>query len=196
MSSDLPVFPRQTITFSRVKSTDISLAQLPLSGVLSTDPEFDPMVLLMNGEQRERVLFRLLRFRNDLPKTTLYVTLWKVCLSGGWLRMIGERVLGSVMIDVLGSSNMGAWGWGHLGCYSLLLDFVHLHVSLGILHLYGRTTLLHRFAFWTRVFAILSGPSLCIPSQHKNTEFTLSFCIFELFITQKSSIAFGRGESE
>jgi hypothetical protein len=64
----------------------------------------------------------------------------------------------------------------------------------GILHLYARTTLLHCFAFWVRVFTILSGPSLCIPSQHKNTEFAL-FC-FEFFIAQKSSIAFGRGESE
>jgi hypothetical protein len=71
-------------------------------------------------------------------------------------------------------------------CYSLLLDFVH-RVGPGILHLYAMTTLLHRFAFRTRIFAPFSS-----------TLFLWSF-----FLAQKSSMnraldagERGRGESD
>ena len=96
--------------------------------------------------------------------------------------------------DGLYSSNMGSWGWGHFCCYSLLLDFVHLHVGPGIFQLYARTTLLHHFALWARVFIILSR-TLFLPSRHKHGIRVFVF-FFEFFIAQKSSIVFGRGESE
>ena len=54
------------------------------------------------------------------------------------------------------SSNM-VHGIGDIFCcHSFLLDFVHLRVGPGILHLYARTALLHRFAFWARIFAPFS----------------------------------------
>ena len=66
----------------------------------------------------------------------------------------------------------------------------------GNLHLYARTTLLHRFAFWARAFAILSRTLSVHPITTQKQGIRLSFFTFEFFIEQKISIAFGRGESE
>jgi hypothetical protein len=90
-----------------------------------------------------------------------------------------------------------SWGWGHFCWNSLLMDFVHLRVGTcpGFC---ASTQGLHSFivSLSGLVSSLFSrGPSLCIPSQHKNTEFVFYFFIFEFFIAQKSSIAFGRGES-
>ena len=81
------------------------------------------------------------------------------CLSTDeWFFLFPGILVVQVLVGALGNTPpiMGAWGWGHLGCYSLLLDFVHLRVVPGILHIYGRTTLFHRFAFWVRIFATFS----------------------------------------
>ena len=81
------------------------------------------------------------------------------CLStDAWFFLSPTTMVAQMLVGAMGSTPpiMGAWGWGHLGCYSLLLDFVHLRVGPGILHLYSRTTLLHRFASWTRIFAPFS----------------------------------------
>ena len=82
-------------------------------------------------------------------------------------------------------------------CYSLLLDFVHLRVGPGILHLYERTTLSDSF--------IVSFMGSCLHHSLEDPPFDIttpkhgirSFVFyFEFFIAQKSSIVFGRGESE
>ena len=76
------------------------------------------------------------------------------------------------------------WCWGHFCCYPFLLVFVHLRVGPGILHLYARTTLLHRFAFCARVFAILSR-TVSLLDKTRNSRFRF---LFEFFIAQKSSM--------
>ena len=91
------------------------------------------------------------------------------------------------------SSNVGAWGWGHFCCYFLFLDFVHLSVGPGILHLFGRTTLLHHFALRTHAFVILSRP-LSLSSRHKHWIRAFVFYFRVLHRTEEFNHVRERGE--
>ena len=89
------------------------------------------------------------------------------------------------------------YGCMGLGTFMLLFSltgfkFVHFRVGPGILHLYTRTTLLHPFAFWTRVFTILSWTL----SFHPSTTYKHVIHDFVFYFLSSSSIVFGRGESE
>ena len=81
-------------------------------------------------------------------------------------------------------------------CYSFLLDFVHLRVGPGILHLYARTTLPDSsFQFVVSCLRhSLVDPLFVITTQKHGIRAFVFY--FEFFIAQKSSITFGRGESE
>lgn len=66
---------------SGVRPEEISRALYPLTGQIRADPERDPDALRMNDEEREWALYRLLRFRDDIPQSTLFATFWNVCVD-------------------------------------------------------------------------------------------------------------------
>jgi hypothetical protein len=70
-----------TAVNSGVRPEEISRALQPLTGQIRPDPERDPDALRMNEEERERALYRLLRFRDDIPQSTIFVMFWNLCVD-------------------------------------------------------------------------------------------------------------------